>query len=105
MQRQAEAQPLLALVLNDEREGVFTYSEDGSYLSSGLEHGLDLINPAPKPVKLERWVNVYRRSDGELITGSLYPFLQEAASRAFFDPRLAVVAVGIPVLIEFTPEE
>lgn len=53
--------PLLALVMTDGNECVWTYNTYGEFYTSNTNHALDLFFA---PEKHEGWVNIYKHNDG-----------------------------------------
>ena len=72
--------PLLALVMTDGHECVYTYNTYGQFYSGDTNHALDLFFA---PEKHEGWVNIYRDSKSdELCCRYIFPSEEEAKRAA-----------------------
>lgn len=70
---------LLALVMTDGHECVYTYNTYGQFYSGDTNHALDLFFA---PEKHEGWLNVYRHTDtGEVTFGAILHTSREEAEK------------------------
>ena len=76
--------PLLALVMTDSHECVYTYNTYGQFYIGDTNHALDLFFA---PEKHEGWTPVYRDPTGKIRFGYAYSTKKEAEEASKYDTR------------------
>lgn len=97
--------PVVGLVMESNGREIVRFWSIGGKVNPDSIHpsGSDLINPPPPKVKLQRYVNVYRRGPGVYTEGAgTFKSLALAIAAGSLDSDYYTT---VPITIEFQPEE